>query len=324
MKTPLVVKMFLFPSYVELDSVRYFSKKLFEILDGMGVEVVAEHWSGSLDSIPTGEPALVRASTKQECSDDDLAKFCRDNGHLSFYDDRYHQPDGRYTSEGWEEVVRDFLKRVEKSAMPTDKVIPYLRSESKDRSTLGRGTHQRRKAEVLLRLFKAYVLNDDIVPVDRSVFNTAYTLIEKMGSTDVGESLRMDVQTFETLRGEIQADKEMLEALGLTALAKDPRAKAYRMKLGRALEHGLRVLTRSTESTGEMYEANASPLDAAVRGINPHPANVLVQTFASRRMTDSTSQVMDILRSVALPLLVEKLVAAGYPDSSEVIEWEYS
>ena len=167
-----VVKVYLFPSYVCLESIEDESKELFKLLNKARILLRQERWDGTLESIPSGEPVIVRSSSKLNCDQTALARLCHERGHLYFYGSRYITEDGRYTSEDWPKRVEDFLKNVKN--FPDDLLIAYLRSAPKDSTTLGEATHVHRKAALLTDLFQ---IHPNHVPVDRqcSFARTAYT-----------------------------------------------------------------------------------------------------------------------------------------------------
>lgn len=106
------MKMYLYPGYVSLASARAYSPRLFEFLENM-VELEAVRWNGSLTSLPTDEPIMVRASSRLPCSLEDLALRCEELGHFVYYDDQLLLTDGSYTREGLIESAQRFLERVQ-------------------------------------------------------------------------------------------------------------------------------------------------------------------------------------------------------------------
>ena len=102
------VKMCLFPDYVNIHSGRG-----DDLLDGRDVEIQSvRSWRGDLETVPTGEPVIVRASTRMSCRWSDLAQLCTERGHLVFYDHYLVDENGKCTCEELDEVVTAFLERL--------------------------------------------------------------------------------------------------------------------------------------------------------------------------------------------------------------------
>ena len=91
------VKMLLFPSYVSLASARDYSPQLFRFLRERGVELEADEWDGTTNSIPQEGLVIVRASTKMRCDSVTLGRVCEALGHFVFYDDRVLLGNGEYS-----------------------------------------------------------------------------------------------------------------------------------------------------------------------------------------------------------------------------------
>lgn len=105
----LVVEIYFFPDYVNLRTVQFSSPKLIGFLLERGVRLEERHWQGTLDSVPTRPPVLIRASSMMKCEAAELGRLCSQRGHLLFYDDQLILSDGEYTKEGLLEAAQRFL-----------------------------------------------------------------------------------------------------------------------------------------------------------------------------------------------------------------------
>lgn len=106
------VKMYLYPSYVALGSAESYSPRLFQFLEEQGVELEGVPWDGTLEGLPTGEPVIIRSSSRMHCSPAALAQRCEQLGHLAYYDDNLILPTGDHTHEGLLDATARFLERV--------------------------------------------------------------------------------------------------------------------------------------------------------------------------------------------------------------------
>lgn len=95
------IKVYLFPAHIELGTIlRFRSKLLARVFAEASVELVEVRWDGRMDSLPTEEQVLVRASTWllprfQGKVSLELINFCQQHGHLVFYDERLFDSEGR-------------------------------------------------------------------------------------------------------------------------------------------------------------------------------------------------------------------------------------
>ena len=105
------IKVFLFPDYIHLDSMKFRSLTLWRILQEQGVELEEKHWNGTLDSLPKGEPVLVRLSSMMLHSQAELVRFCEESGHLLFYEERILCPTPAFTPEEIGEALNNWLKK---------------------------------------------------------------------------------------------------------------------------------------------------------------------------------------------------------------------
>jgi hypothetical protein len=105
----LVMKMYLYPGYVSLGSAEEYSPKLFELLRSKGVSLEAPDWNGSIESLPTDERVIVRASTILQYRWKTLAEACQRLGHLVFYDDLLVLPNGDHSREQLLPAAEQFL-----------------------------------------------------------------------------------------------------------------------------------------------------------------------------------------------------------------------
>ena len=85
MKTK-VVNVLLFPNYVNIGGMIFYSPIIGDILTDHRVLLNPKSWDGSLDLPDKG--CLIRASSMLKISLDDLAAKADCMGHLVFYDDK--------------------------------------------------------------------------------------------------------------------------------------------------------------------------------------------------------------------------------------------
>ncbi len=213
------------------------------------------------------------------------------------------------------------LEQKKPKEMDPAQVISYLRSRPKDDSTLGGGDHLRRQAKMFLMLWNEHVLKG-YVPDGDGDFIDRYRVIAlgSAGDKDPAKPLGMDIDGIELLRKQVADDQKKLADFGIAPGSDDDRAKRYCFKLHVGLLQNFKKLQSSTEITGQMYEL----VDLFKNHLTSGAAlGLVVETFNSRHNTDVTGMGVQTLYDVMLPILIEKLVAAGYPDSTEEIEWDY-
>lgn len=312
------MKIYLFPGYVSISSASASSPNLFRFLKEQKVELVEESWGGDLKSLPTGEPAFIRASSVMHCADLDLAQRCAELGHFCFYDDRILRPDGSYDSATLIEELQKFLERANKGEeMSKEQVVPYLKSCPKDDSTLGSGEHLRRQTALMLNLWDQHVPMSESV-VSSGEFSGFYPIVRigTPGSSGL-DGMGFDVTSIEALDEALMADLNRLRELGLELTSDDDRSRQLCRKLQNGLSGNFTMLGEATRLTKAMYSFHNTALAQA------NPLGLFMATSTSRHNTDATvSGVMRLYRAM-LPALVEKLVTAGYPDTTERIEWDY-
>jgi hypothetical protein len=113
---PMKVGVCLYPSYVNLVSLRGLSHKMCEFLDEQGVELEEGHWSGRIESIPTDHAVMVRGSTIMPCDFGVLARRCVTHGHLVFCGNSLVLPNGMRSEEKLIPAIQVFLDRIMQQA----------------------------------------------------------------------------------------------------------------------------------------------------------------------------------------------------------------
>jgi hypothetical protein len=299
------MKMYLFPGYVSLSSVKSSSPNLCSHLEQKKITLEEYHWDGTLSSLPT-KPALVRASSVMECKWDALTAACRKLGHFCFYDDQFV---GSGT-----DLIAELEKWLEKNGdekMEPAMVIPYLKSSAADRSTLGAATHAQRQAAMLLGLWKENVIKDDVQP---STKVSGHYPIMELGEVEDKESfagrMGFDIQGLTRLKEQLAADANQVAGLPI----EHPDSQSFYHKLQCGLQSNLFAL----ETAVGVTELKTSI--GARMGFGPE---LFLSTFQSRHNTDASRIACREIMNVMLPILIEKLVIAGYADSKEDIEWSY-
>lgn len=195
-----------------------------------------------------------------------------------------------------------------------NKVIPFLKSHPKDNSTLGRGIHEKRQAKVLLKFFDKHVIAG-FKPQGPGEFSGSYGRTKEINLRN--PSVRnFDIEGLQALRRAIEADQRRLAEFGLEPINDDERAKRYCFKLRRGLATNLEDLEVATQMTELGYQMTDRLPNAGI--------GVFLATFAARHQTDQTGAAVRSIHSVMLPILVAKLVEAGYQDVGGEIEWEYN
>lgn len=189
-------------------------------------------------------------------------------------------------------------------------MIPYLKSHPKDDSTLGYGNHTKRQARVLLKLFGEYVLGiregkDEISFATGGEFAGSYGMTKEIDLEEPGLK-SFDFEGLERIRKAIQQDQQKLAEMGLEPTSDDERVKQYCAKLYRSLEENLFQLASSTELTQTTYDVQDKGPES-MQGIG-----LFMATFACRHHTDQTGAAVRNLYGVMVPILLVKLVEAGY------------
>lgn len=299
------MKVYLFPGYVCLHSAETFSPTIFAHLEQKKIALEEYHWDGTLESLPT-KPSLVRASSVMKYGWDALAQKCRELGHFCFYDDQLVGSDLEVIAE-----LEKFLEKNEDEKMEPAMIIPYLMSRSADRSTLGGATHAQRQATMLLGLWGEHVIKDDVHPSDKV---SGHYPTMKLGEVEDKESslgkMGFDINGLNQLKAELVADAEQVAGLSL----EHPDSQSFCHKLESGLKNNLFTLETAVGVT-EMKTSIGAGI-----GFGPE---LFISTFQSRHNCDSARAAVREIMYVMLPIVVKQLVALGYPDSNENIEWNY-
>lgn len=284
--------------------------------------------------VPDGTPVIEHGSWGVPSISGEVLK----KAGLQWQDGRWCKPDGSeieglydLTAEGgvhleeWEKELKN----------DKDKVIPFLKSSPKDDSTLGSGDHAKRQAKVLLPLFDEYVLGGYDEEIDNRNYSSEhfggpYPVLNfktgMLGShSDESESnddslmghMGYDIKNLKRLRQEIDADSMKLAELNISATDGSETAKQYCYKLRRGLAENLHMLNMAAGATSDFYGMMDNP------GMALNPMGMLLGTFMARHNTECMDWGVNALYRVMLPILMPKLKEAGYPDSDEVLRWDY-
>jgi hypothetical protein len=314
------MKIYLYPGYVSLGSSAGGSPRLFRYLENeRKVKLEDMRWHGTLDSLPKN-PSMIRASSMMKCESYDLAKKCAELGHFCFYNDQVLLPNGEYV--GGDRLIEEAQKFLDAHGKDNEPMvsreltIAYLRSAAANSSTAGKTIHAMKQAQLLLDLFTENVLCDDVSPV--AGISGGYPIVRVV----CAENLR-DLDEGDTLLDGLGFDRKGMEQLG-RQLAEDvekasglpydePLSQMYYHKLARALRNNLGNLKLAYEST---------ELDYLLVEHQPS-MGILAHAILGRHSQWAGVTFIRMLMDAMLPVLVERLLALGYPNSSEVAEWDY-
>lgn len=310
------MRVYTYPGYVSLGSAQGGSPKLFRYLEKeRGVKFEGHAWHGTLDSLPK-KPAMVRASSMMKCDSYDLAKRCAELGHFCFYDDRVILPNGEYV--GGDTLIEEAKKFLEnykdEPDVAREQTISYLLSTAADRSTDGETTHAMKQAKMLLDLFRAHVLREDVTPspaIGGEYRAVRVSILEHPSTwgSEEDDTAGLDVKGMEEIGRQLGEDNEKASGLPYDW----PISQAYFRKLAAGLERNLMQLDLAHKTTEIGY----------VMSEHQPSLGVLLATFRGRHSQWSGVAFLRRLMDAMLPALIERLVALGYPESNEVVEWEY-
>lgn len=304
------MKIYFYPGYVSLSSCRVRSPRFFTYLKEKGVELEELNWGGDLDSFPK-TPSIIRGSTMMDCNWRSFARKCQELGHFPFYDDQFIMPDGSFSREVLIPELEKFLEKHSKEVMDWKLTIPYLKSVPADDSTLGQSDHTKRQSQLLLKLFKQHLLTED--PKSSRRFKDEYPVIQIGENEDKENSLGglgFDFKALEQLKKDIDADVKKAAKIP----AGHPDLQAFYQKLAWGLEMNLSRLDLAIKLTNYAH--------GFVNSVAGNPA-LLVKTFQCRSNAECGTMALQALTKVMLPILVEKLKTLGYPDSDEILTWDY-
>ncbi len=306
------MQVYLYPAYVSLDSIEGESARLFKLLGSQGVELEERNWGGTLESLPKN-PSIVRASSMMKCGKREFGRKCAELGHFAFYYDNVVLPTGEYSREDFIPELEKWLAKNGNQQMDPALVIPFLRSESKDTSTVGSGDHTKRKAKLTLKLWSEHIVDVTIQPSDK--FSNLYPVI-KLGadddSQDMLERLGFDFKTIRSLQEQVEADITQIAGIETS----NPDVQSLYQKLRVGLEQNLSMLEHATLATNVNYALG----DAGFMSIP-----LFLGTFQSRHNTDSGGAAVHMFLRAMLPILIEKLTSLGYTGAdTEPIEWDYN
>lgn len=312
------MRVYTYPGYVSLGSAQGGSPKLFRYLEKeRGLKFEGHAWHGTLDSLPK-KPAMVRASSMMKCDSYDLAKRCAELGHFCFYDDRVILPNGEYV--GGDQLIEEAKKFLDgykdEPDVTREQTISYLLSTAADRSTAGETEHTMKQAKMLLDLFRTHVLRNDVTPypaISGEYRAVRVSNLEHPNSWDKGDTIvdriGLDGKGIEEIGRQLGEDNEKASGLPYDW----PISQAYFRKLAAGLEKNLMQLDLAYQTTelGYMLSEDQPNL------------GILLHNFRGRHSQWSGVAFLRRLMDAMLPPLIERLVALGYPESSEVVEWEY-
>lgn len=312
------MRVYTYPGYVTLGSAQGGSPKLFRYLEKeRGVKCEWHPWHGTLDSLPK-KPAMVRASSMMKCTYDELAARCAELGHLCFYDDRIILPNGEWI--GGDQMIKEAKKFLDSHQedqldLTREKTISYLRSTAADRSTAGETVHALKQAKLLIGLFEKHVLLRNVAPSNEISGDYRAVRVSNLEHTSTwggenDETAGLDVRGMEQVREQIASDAEKVGGLPY----EHPTAQAFFRKLARGLGRNLGNLEIAYGTT-ELGYGLAEDM--------PGNLGILLHNFRGRQTQWGGVAFLCTLMGAMLPVLVERLVAAGYPNSDEVVEWEY-
>lgn len=315
------MKIYLYPNYVSLGSAEYQSPSLFALLKDKGVEIEEANWQGNIASLPTDKPAIIRDSSVADCSSEELAEFCAQHGHLCFYDDSLvTQGGGLDNTEALLEAAEAFLEKNKDWRIEPEQLIAFLKSRPRDGSTLGSGRHLARKSERLLEMWDEHVLKPHNEPT--VLGDNRYRVVQLSKDYDEarGEDERFgDLEGLKELRQQVEDDLGELTRLDCDLGSGHERARIYCEKLRDGLYGNLVNLRIATDLTSHAY--GMGQVFGEVMGVGGG-LELSLRTMTSRRSIDFTAQGVSVLYAAMLPVVVKKLVEAGYPDCDEQVEWD--
>lgn len=309
------MRVYTYPGYVNLDSAQGGSPKLFRYLEKeRGLKFEGHAWHGTLESLPK-KPAMVRASSVMKCNSYDLAKRCAELGHFCFYDDRVILPNGEYV--GGDRMIEEVKKFIEnfkdEPDVTREQTISYLLSTSADRSTAGSTEHTLRQAKMLLDLFRTHVLRNDVTPSPAISGEYRALRVSNLEHPSTwgtkGDTAGLDVKGMQEIGRQLGEDNEKASGLPYDW----PISQAYFRKLAAGLENNLMQLQLAYETTEIGYVLGETGPNIAI----------LLHNFRGRHSQWGGVAFLRRLMDAMLPPLIERLVALGYPESNEVVEWEY-
>jgi len=308
------MRMFLFPAYVCLAAARANSPKVFEILKKMGVEVEEAYWGGTVDSIPTDKPSLVRASSLMSCKESELAQHCGPLRHFVYYDDRYLDINGNYIGADLEQRLTSFIEVNRQAAelSPQD-VVEFLVSNP-DMPTVDRGLHIQRQANLMLKLWDKYVLGDRKRP-NTHEFGNEYPAVKSRPqshnkeSASVAEQAGFDPEGFNRLTAALKEDGLAIKNLEIDVDSQQTLALAYKHKLRRGLVANLRELQNSSHDTAASFQF----IEPFIAHRASPPFGAIHEAMKSRHRVYSTSSGVKLLYQAMLPILLKEAAKVGYP-----------